>query len=536
MTSPLNTALLKLPKRAETTGRGKLIQTFVDVGPLFTLLSSADHQVIFGRRGTGKTHALTYLADVREKAGDVVALLDLRSVGSSAGIYSDETVPLAERATRLLVDALVAIHEALLQFFVEHSESLNLSITGPALDAMAEAITQVRVVGSVETESKADSTAEHETGQGFRVALNLTSPELSLSREARKTEGSTLSSLVKRSGHERLYVNFGQTGAAMTSLAKALGSARLWVLIDEWSSVPLALQPYLADLFRRALFAVRGVTVKIGAIEQRSVFRLPKDAGDYVGIELGADASADINLDDFMVFDNDPDRAKAFFEDLVARHVAAVAEEAKLDVPINLRHIIRDAFTEKRAIEEFVRSCEGVPRDAINILALAAQRALDAPVAVQHVRVAALNWYQRDKEKSASANDKAQRLLHWIIDEVIGQRRARAFLIRSDADDSLIRALYDARVLHLLKRGVSTHDQPGIRYDVYKLDYGCYVDLMSTAKAPVGLLPGDGASFVEVPPDDYRSIRRAILDLAAFYSQEAGQQADAAGGPQAARG
>lgn len=50
------------------------------------------------------------------------------------------------------------------------------------------------------------------------------------------------------------------------------------------------------------------------------------------------------------------------------------------------------------------------------------------------------------------------------------------------------------------------------RYDVYKIDYGCYVDLISTSRAPVGLLAGtDDGAFVDVPPDDYRSIRRAIL-------------------------
>jgi hypothetical protein len=191
-------------------------------------------------------------------------------------------------------------------------------------------------------------------------------------------------------------------------------------------------------------------------------------------------------------------------------------------VPTDGAELVRQAFTEKRAFEEFVRASEGVPRDAINILALAAQRALDGAISVQHVRVAAKDWYQRDKDKAVGANEQAYRLLHWVIDEVIGGRRARAFLLQSGTNDDLIDALYDARVLHVLKRGVSTHDQPGVRYDVFKLDYGCYVDLISTAKAPAGLLPADSEAgeqmkFVDVPPDDYRSIRRAILSLDRFY-------------------
>jgi hypothetical protein len=92
----------------------------------------------------------------------------------------------------------------------------------------------------------------------------------------------------------------------------------------------------------------------------------------------------------------------------------------------------------------------------------------------------------------------------------------------------LIDSLFDSRVLHLLKRNISAQEQPGMRYDAFKIDYGCYVDLLSTAREPQGMLPlGDGEGcaddgFVDVPPDDYRAIRRAILDLSAFYAQPTG--------------
>lgn len=109
--------------------------------------------------------------------------------------------------------------------------------------------------------------------------------------------------------------------------------------------------------------------------------------------------------------------------------------------------------------------------------------------------------------------------LHWIVDQVIGDRKARAFMLRSNINHPLVKYLFDSRVLHVLKRGISTHDEPGTRYDVYKLDYGCYVDLMTTSRAPRGLFdvtPIERSEYVEVPSDDYRSIRRAILDITAF--------------------
>ena len=228
-----------------------------------------------------------------------------------------------------------------------------------------------------------------------------------------------------------------------------------------------------------------------------------------------------------MVFDNNEDRATDFFQGLVFTHTSSLAEaqEPPVVMPADRNELFRLAFTERRAVEEFVRASEGVPRDAINILVLAAQYAFDQPISVRHIRSAALSWYQRDKAKAVGGNERANSLLHWIIAEVIGTGRARAFLLRTGEEDDLILTLHDARVLHILKRSISPPTNPGERYTVYKLDYGCYVDLISTARAPMGLLPYEGTNlrgsdYIEVPPDDYRSIRRAILSLDKFYSPD----------------
>lgn len=522
MTSAINSAILRLPRRAESTDPQSLIQTFVDVGPVFEILNGPDHQILYGRRGTGKTHVLNYLANAKSQNEDAVVVIDLRNIGSNAGLYADATVPLAERATRLLVDTLLSIHSSLVEFFIERAEELDLSRSGPALDRLADAVTEIKVTGEVE---KTDIESDRHGSQGqSNLHVNVSSnPALGANADMGEHYESSASQKIRRSGHEHLYVNFGTTSAAFRGILSCMGGKSLWVLLDEWSSVPMELQPYLADLIRRSLFPIRGVTVKIGSIEHRSAFIIWRKTSGYIGIEAGADASADVNLDDFMVFDNNAEKAQAFFRELIAQHVKASARDTafEADVPKDSNRIIQSAFTEKRAVEEFVRSCEGVPRDAINIISLAAQRAIDDPISVHHIRVAANNWYQRDKEKAVTADPEAERLLRWIVDQVIGERKARAFLLRSDANSDIIDSLYDSRVLHILKKGISSHDEPGVRYDVYKIDFGCYVNLLGRSNAPVGLLPADDeqSGYIEVPPDDYRSIRRAILNLEDFRAE-----------------
>lgn len=526
MLSPLNQAFLKISKRAETYDRAHLVATFVDVGALFTLLSNPEHQVLYGRRGTGKTHALAYLSDAIETEGDIALEVDLRAVGSSGGIYTDQNIPLAERATRLLVDTLSRVHDDLLEHVLDRAEELNLATAGPALDRLAEAISEVEVVGPVEVEGEQTTSQESRSGAsaGIQVSPEILSATASTTgQEAHATE---TRNATRRSGLARHRVHFGTVQAALRDLAAALHPVRAWILLDEWSEIPMDLQPYLADLLRRSVFPVRGFSVKMAAIEQRTEFRVSDGTGGYVGIEVGADIASSVNLDDFMVFDNDRRAALDFFGHLAFKHVKSILGDAGgPEVPSSPKDLIREAFTQRNAFDEFVRAAEGVPRDAINLLGVAGQRAGEQAISVPIIRDAARTWYLRGKEKAVSSRPEARDLLQWIVDEVIAHRRARAFLLRSGTRDPLVDFLFDSRVLHVVKHGVSTHDEPGARYDVYGIDYGCYVELINTANAPLGLFEAKAATadevgFVEVPGNDYRSIRRAILSLDRFYSRK----------------
>jgi hypothetical protein len=490
MPMQINLAFLRISRRAEASERTKLLETFIDVGPLFTVLGSTDHQVLYGRRGTGKTHALLYLAETHASNGDLPVYIDMRTVGSTGGIYADSSIPLPERATRLLMDTLGAIHNGLLEFITNPEGDLNIGVFGPLLEELANEITRVAVVGDVSHEAihtdHNTQTSELKTNFGISgKALSVGLSDSTGSAQDQKNE-----SRFSEKGVIRHRVHFGAVGQILSRIMNSLRPRRIWVLLDEWSVLPNELQPLLADLLRRSLFPVRGLTVKIGAIEQRTTLQIAGEHGDYTGMELGADIAADINLDDFMVFENDARRSIEFFQELLYRHYKSAAEDLGHSVILpNSSELIRQAFTQRNIFDEFVRAAEGVPRDAINIIGLAAQRAGQSLISMDHIRSAAKAWYQRDKEAAVAVNPQARDFLHWIIQEVIAHRRARAFLFRSNVKQYLVETLFDARVLHILKRNIAAHDQPGIRYDVYKIDYGCYVDLLTTSRAPQGLLP-----------------------------------------------
>lgn len=518
--SLLNRALTKIPSRAEKRDMSELRDTFVDSG-VADLLDMVDHQVLYGRRGTGKTHAVSYLVSEVNSRGDLALNIDLRTVGSTGGLLNYEDTSPQERATRLLVDVLGLVRDELLEAVLSDEDLVSDGAFVDRLDDLLSAITNVAITGDVELSREAESKATSERGLAAKASIKSTPGFDAEIKSGSSSEGRDLFRETRR-GAERISLNFSDVARALRELAKTLSSRRIWLIFDEWSSIPRDIQVYLAEFLVRCVLPLQPFTVKIAAIEQQSNFRSALPSGEVIGIELGADLGANINLDDFLVFEQNEEQAREFFLNLLFKHLTSGADES-MQVPglVKPADLIRLGFTDTRAFDELVRAAEGVPRDAIYITAAAAMRARDEKISVPIVRAAARSWFQTDKGRAVRSHPEADRLLSWLIAKVIRGKRARGFLVKEqDADNPLLLALFDARVLHIVRRGYSAQDQPGERFDVWVIDYGAYVDLIQTKYNPQELLPLEieaDDDDVDVPTQDLRAIRRAVLDLTDFY-------------------
>ena len=447
----LHRALLSLNKRAERSSNEILVSNFVDSEPLFDLLATQNNQVIYGRRGTGKTHALKYLAERVGDAGDRSVYIDLRSVGSNNSIYSDATRPLADRALTLIIDVLEAINSELLSLAIAvvdhapHQEQITLR-----LDDLSSAISSVQISGSIEEEQERKVGRSRETELNGEI-VGKAQPSAAVGFSSLSKSQRDSSFRTKRSGLELVHLDFGNINSALNGLLQVLNTPRIWLLVDEWSEIPVDLQPYLADLIRRTILPINNITVKIAAIEHRSQFNILRDRGEYTGLELGADVSADLNLDDFLVFDNDQAKAVEFFKNLIFKHYQSEDTTGEIT---SADQLVRIAFTQFPVFEEFVRAVEGVPRDALNLIGKAVTKSFGNKISMSDVRAAARDWYQQDKASSIRGNSLLSDLLQHIIEEVIGSRRARAFLFSSSQRDQKIEQLFDSRLLHILRKNV----------------------------------------------------------------------------------
>lgn len=94
----INRCLMRLQDRAERVEPKQIVETFVAVGPLLDVLESSNNQIMYGRRGTGKTHALKYFGSQKNSKGDISIYIDCANLGSNGSIYDDKSYLLLSEA------------------------------------------------------------------------------------------------------------------------------------------------------------------------------------------------------------------------------------------------------------------------------------------------------------------------------------------------------------------------------------------------------------------------------------------------------
>lgn len=507
-----------VPRSERQPDLDQLRETYVETGVL-PQVQNFSNQILYGRRGTGKTHVLQMLGNAMQGPNIKMVYIDVRLLGS-AHLFQDETQPPAHRCVAVFKDLLALIQGELLEVATDPARD------GAGIQEVSEFADFVLRKASTVSSLEVSETRGAQEAKGSRFDSSLSNGSLSLDYSAEKSSGSSMSSEVSYVEALRDTVVFSEVHGMLDRALNSLGVEHLVLTIDEWTSLPMDMQPFVAEFLKRSFFPSNRVTVKIGSLEYRSRFTVGVSSGNAIGFELGPDITANLDLDDYYVYERNPNKVAEIFQEVLFRHVRAGLPEELV-----MRHNIKDAvsfrarlFTEKATFVELVRSGEGVVRDFLGIFASAFFKAMNSgrtKIDLHSVEEAARDWYETDKSTVLSGEQREA--LHKIITDVIGARQTKMFMLRrQDADHPMIQSLFDLRLIHLISRGYSDKENPGQRYNIYALDYGTYVDLKRTKAQPDELRDDRGetssAEVRVVPFADKRSIRRVILDTSIFDS------------------
>lgn len=477
-------------------------------------INNINDTVIYGRRGSGKTHLLKALKE--QISFDFTSnrnfpiYIDLRKIIPLASSYEDSKEAEAILIFKYIIQNLsLALAENLHYLFeineFNKSEEQLLRSKQIQFKSLFEEI-YLEFDGKKLVRPNETLNVSEEEVQSLNGCLKLSkNPSL----EASANKAKKVVTELKKETH----ISILDISTKIENLLNELNLERITILLDEWSEIKIGTQLHLAELIKKSFSAIN-LTTKIAAIPNRTNLGI-KTEEKYIGLEDGGDIQA-YPLDMRYVFEVNKSQTRDFFNDLLYKHLTAIdanSVEYLLNENKSDKSGLINIFFANVALNEILIASAGIPRDFINLFIKSydnfyiSQKAKSKRISVFNLRTAHFSWYETDKKEQIQKHHIENQLLQGIVAEVIQKKKSIHFLIPEKyASNKHIQNLIDFRVLHLRKNGYSHKDHPGILYSVYSVDYGCF-NSQNISKITL-----DSSTVSELFNKSLRDIRRISLE------------------------
>lgn len=242
----------------------------------------------------------------------------------------------------------------------------------------------------------------------------------------------------------------------------------IFLILDDFYFIKRNDQPEFIDFFHR-LSKNTNLYLKVATIKHRtSLYK--KDETIY-GIELGHDAQSlclDYNLDDF-------DALSAFMKDLLQ----SIKEEVQANIDMN-------NILSTNAFKFLCFASGGVPRDFFSLFIRLGNKFNTGHQSISKTDVIEVaienlpNKLDAFKTDTKDENEILEHYLQHIKNEIIAIKKTNVFLV-SNSDianysqiQQAIKELVDLRLLHLINPNLSSAPSDGKRYSAYMVDIGLF--------------------------------------------------------------
>jgi len=526
------------------------------------MIQARQHQIVYGRRGAGKTHLLRRVGSIlREnfvEGGILPIYVNGRQLGQEISIVSSEP---AAVALAIYVQLMQHISQEIYRFIAElnranfwdrarHAKKSQTERHASEIAIMLEETLtsgQLRLLPLGEASREAMTLAETSRSSSIGASIKLDPRSLGWAVKAgTAAEKSALESY--RLTHKirgEVILPFAQVSVDLGRLLQLLGKASVHVLFDEWSEIDKdpQVQLYLAEMLRRTTSTVPGIYLKLACIPGRTFLATPitEDIKNPIGLEEGDDIHSDVNLDSIVFAGETIDQLMPFFMAMIKKHVGE-----KLDWVRHASAMSFESFLTTRVfsgIPPFLELCQasgGVPRDFINIYRaattitanIAKSSQARPPFELMTVRAAAKSVYQSKRASFGKSTSPQLRLLDRIYQEIYVKKHSYLFLLSEEsAEDDVVQTLYMEKLIHRLP---ATYYNPTDerRYQFFQLDYGTTIDRLMANAANDARASYESSLWAKIETIVlgrsffHDSTREETIEMAAFmalFKQEAGR-------------
>ncbi|BDU74252.1 ORC-CDC6 family AAA ATPase [Mesoterricola silvestris] len=488
--------ICKLSPRAEKLDKDVVTKAFVDAGYLQRILCPTT-QFVEGRRGTGKSHLFLYLNDYVNTgaAGEsaLSAYIDSRDIKQESG---QDEAPSKEYASRFfrkflqtlllqlrVLDASVLLHNE----FTRANTGYDLIVkrrSAEALDQIEKCIQGKKIETSRRFSENKKTLRDVKSKRGIELNLLTGSVLPSAKLEANSSNEFQNSENSDVSHSYEIVLDFSSIRDSMESFLKINDISIFYILIDEWSSVPLPVQPYFAEYIKRCFSPSSFFSVKIAILPFQTKFSDMKGQ-DIIGFEKTADIFAAIDLDGELLYGSHPEPCRVHMTNLLFKHLKHIAEtyypKSTLDIGSNPEKSISQLLN-PQAIERMLVFSQGNSRDFLQLFQASfihhynRDHEMSDLINSKDVEIAAKEL-GAEKVENLQPNRDAYILFNSIIHHVLQVNRKHAFILDSKFQHNpLFAFLVHNRALHVWDKSYSSPSSKGKRFLVVAIDQAIIVE------------------------------------------------------------
>lgn len=417
-------------------------------------LKSKQNQVIFGRRGSGKSLLLKSLRNIDTD--------NIASISINLEDFKDISFP--NSISHVLINILKSLKKSISgtykiwQFSNWNKQRNILKLIDNQISHLEAKLLEPDSYNEKIREKSANKVSgKLSSGMGKSQAEMGTemADELEKSREILKDKLNELKNEIS---------NFKEI---INGICK-FTNKDIFLILDDLYFIRKNEQPFFIDFFHRISKNTR-LYLKIATIKQRSSLYLQTDT--FVGIEIGHDVqelSLDYTLEDF-------NNLVSFMKQLL-KHI-----NQKVGVNIDYNNVLTD-----NAFRFLCLASGGVPRDFLTLFISLGEKMINGYKNISKPNVIDCSIENLPNKMEAFNKDSAEEktvlehYLQFIRNEIINTKKWNAFLIsNSDVENfpkikQAIRELVDLRLVHLVNPNTSSAPSDGKRYSAYMVDIGLF--------------------------------------------------------------
>lgn len=416
-------------------------------------LTLKQNQIIFGRRGSGKSLLLKSLRETKKEFICInINLEDYKDISFPNSII---------QVHRELIRSLILITKKEQSIFKPSYWTKTRSILKRLENLFNYLETSLGAPDDYE-QSVRETTTDSETIEGSAAA-----PVGGLSRSRKSQDETETTTSIKVSKINTLRNDISDFKNIINETANILGKD-IFLIFDDFYFIKKTDQPFLLDYFHRISKNTR-LYLKVATIKHRTkTYIQSKDS--YIGIELGHDAQSinlDYSLEDFQSL-------VAFMRQLLTHINSTINED------INYDDLITD-----NAFRFLCLASGGVPRDFFTLFISLGplwgkEKSISKPNVIEKAIENMSTKLEAIKKDATDEEGILSEYLQHIKKEIIHDAKWNCFLVSNNEIQNhhqiqqAIKELADLRILHLVNPNISAAHSDGTRYTAYMIDVGLF--------------------------------------------------------------